>query len=173
MEKLFSTSLEQLLAVFLAAVIIYIITVLLTRITGKRSFAKLSSFDFAMTVAVGALVGTTVLSPTVSLMQGIMGLISLYFLQYLVGSLRRFQIIDFLVTSKPILLMKGARVLDENLKKAHVTERDLQAALRRANITNRSQILAVIFETSGDISVLHSEQEHQIEDWLIQGINED
>lgn len=172
MEKLFSTSVEQLLAVFVAALTVYILTIILTRITGKRSFAKLSSFDFAMTVAVGALIGTTILSPAVSLMQGIMGLASLYFLQHLVGFLRRFQIVDFLVTSRPILLMRGPQVLEENLKKAHVTENDLQAALRRANITHRSQVLAVIFETSGDISILHSNQKKEVEEWLMEGVDE-
>lgn len=172
MEKLFSTSVEQLLAVFVAAFTVYILTIFLTRITGKRSFAKLSSFDFAMTVAVGALIGTTILSPTVSLMQGVMGLASLYLLQHLVGFLRRFQIVDFLVTSRPILLMKGPQVLEENLKKAHVTEKDLQAALRKANIADRSQVLAVVFETSGDISILHSKQEKKVEKWLMEGVDE-
>lgn len=172
MEKLFSTSLDQLLAVFLAALLIYLSTIILTRLFGKRSFAKMSSFDFAMTVAIGALIGSTILSPTVSLYQGITGLASLYFLQHLIGFLRRYKTIDFLVTNSPIILMRGTKVLDENLKKAQITEKDLQATLRKANITDRSQVLAVIFETSGDVSVLHSDKVNKIEDWLLEGINE-
>ena len=171
MEKLFSTSFEQLLAVFLAALVIYLSTIILTRISGKRSFSKMSSFDFAMTVAVGALIGTTILTPTVSLGQGIVGLASLYLLQHVIGILRRFESFDFLLTNKPVFLMKGSKVLDENLKKTHVTEKDLQAVLRRANITNRSQILAVVFETSGDVSVLRSDEEKEVEDWLLEGVH--
>lgn len=172
MEKLFSTSLDQLFSVFLAALVIYLSTILMTRISGKRSFAKMSSFDFAMTVAVGALIGSTILSPSVSLGQGIVGLASIYLLQHVIGYLRRYDTFDFLVTNRPILLMKGSRVLDGNLKKAHITRKDLQAILRKANVTNKSQILAVIFETSGDVSVLHSSKEKEVEEWLLEGINE-
>lgn len=172
MENLFSTSFHQLLAVFLAAFVVYMSTILLTRISGKRSFSKMSSFDFAMTVAVGALIGTTILSPSVSLVQGIVGLSSLYLLQYVVGYFRRYSTFDFLITNRPIVLMKGRKVLDENLRKAHVTKKDLQAVLRQANVTNRDQVLAVIFETSGDVSVLHSDKENEIEQWLLEGIDE-
>ena len=132
----------------------------------------MSSFDFAMTVAVGALIGSTILSPTVSLFQGFVGLASLYFLQHLIGFLRRYKTVDFLVTNSPIFLMKGSRVLDENLKKAQLTQGDLQAVLRKSNITKRSQVLAVIFETSGDVSVLHSHEENDVEDWILEGIDE-
>lgn len=172
MDKLFSTSLDQLLAVFVAALVIYLSTIVLTRIFGKRSFAKMSGFDFAMTVAVGALIGSTILSPTISLFQGITGLASLYFLQYIIGYLRRYKTVDSLVTNNPILLMKGSRVLDENLKKAELTHSDLKYILRKSNITNRNQVMAVIFETSGDVSVLHSDKENEIEDWLLDGVNE-
>lgn len=170
MDELFFDSLQQLVAVFCAALAVYLVTIFLTRISGKRSFAKMSSFDFAMTVAVGALIGTSILSPSVPVLNGIIGLASLYFLQHVVGFLRRYEAVDFLVTNKPVLLMKGPHVLKENLKKAHITENDLKARLRKANITSRDHILAVVFETSGEISVLHSGMEAEVEDWLMEGI---
>ena len=67
--------------------------------------------------------------------------------------------------------MKGSEVLEENLKKAHITENDLKARLRKANITSREDILAVVFETSGEISVLHSRKETEADSWLLEGIN--
>ena len=170
MDKLLSTSPEKLAVVFLAALVIYLSTIILTRISGKRSFAKMSSFDFAMTVAVGALIGTTILSPSVPLSHGIVGLSSLYLLQHVVGYFRRYRVVDFLVTNKPMFLMKGNEVLEENLKKAHITEHDLKARLRKANITSREDILAVVFETSGEISVLHSRKETEADRWLLEGI---
>lgn len=170
MDKLFSTTSGQLLAVFLSALMIYSTTIILARIFGKRSFAKMSSFDFAMTIAVGALIGTTILSPNVSIFQGVTGIGSLYIFQHLIGFLRRYEAIDSLVTNSPIYLMKDSKVLDENLKKAQMTTRDLQAILRKSNITDRSQVMAVIFETTGDVSVLRSDKVNKIEDWLLEGI---
>jgi uncharacterized membrane protein YcaP (DUF421 family) len=52
--------------------------------------------------------------------------------------------------------MDGPNYLEENLKKCHVTNADLRYKLCEANVTEISQVRAVVFETTGDISVLHS-----------------
>ena len=56
----------------------------------------------------------------------------------------------------PILLMKDGKVIHENLKKALVSKADLMCKQREANVLRLSQVRAVVFETTGDISVLHS-----------------
>ena len=55
MEKWFITDLPSAVAIVITAVGIYIAIILFTRIAGKRSFSKMSSFDFAMTVAIGSI----------------------------------------------------------------------------------------------------------------------
>ncbi len=155
MDKYFGVSTGTLAAVFLSAVAIYFAVVLFTRIAGKRSFSKISSFDFAMTIAIGSIIGSTLLLASVSLLTGIVGLASVYLLQQLVAYGRRFPFFQDLVENKPYLLMKGSEVLEENLKKSRVTMGDLRAKLREANVTSLSQVKAVVFETTGDISVLH------------------
>lgn len=74
MEKWFEASWTSIIAILLTALGIYAAIILFTRIAGKRSFSKMSSFDFAMTVAVGSILATTILSASVSLIQGIVGL---------------------------------------------------------------------------------------------------
>ena len=61
-----------------------------------------------------------------------------------------------LVDNEPLLLMRGSTILDENLKKANIARDDIYGKLREANALNADQVLAVVFETTGDISVLHS-----------------
>ena len=73
MQQWFECPTEGLLAISITAVGSYIAILLLTRIGGKRSFSKMSSFDFAITVASGAIIATTVLSKSVSLWDGIVG----------------------------------------------------------------------------------------------------
>ena len=48
-------------------------------------------------------------------------------------------------------------MVEENLRKANVTRTDVYGKLRAANALNYEHVLAVVFETTGDISVLHSE----------------
>ena len=78
MKEWFKTTDENVLAIALTAVGIYIALVLLTRLSGKRSFSKMSSFDFAITVAIGSIIATVIISKSVALQEGIIGLISLY-----------------------------------------------------------------------------------------------
>jgi uncharacterized membrane protein YcaP (DUF421 family) len=60
---------------------IYLAVVVITRINGLRTFAKMSSFDFAITIAIGSLMASTILSPQNSLVKGIIALILLISLQ--------------------------------------------------------------------------------------------
>lgn len=173
MEKWFVFSWNGLWAILLTAIGTYIAVIVLTRLGGKRSFSKMSSFDFAITVAIGSMVATTVLSKSVSLWDGAFGLIVLYGLQLATAYLRRFVWVSNVTDNKPLFLMKGETILRENLKKARVTESDLRAKLREANVLELSQVRAVIFETTGDIAVLHTENKDQsIEDYITLGVDD-
>ncbi len=173
MNKWFESIPKDLWPIVVTALFIYFSVVLLTRVAGKRSFSKMSSFDFAVTVAIGSIVATVILSKSVSLMQGFVGLVSLYVLQIAVAALRRYDLVQKLVDNRPLLLMRGHEVLEKNLKKSHVTLADLRGKLREANVLHRDQVCFVIFESTGDISVLHKDSEHtEVEDWIMEGVGE-
>ncbi|WP_369073247.1 DUF421 domain-containing protein [Cyclobacterium qasimii] len=157
----------------ITAIGIYITVILLTRISGKRSFSKMSSFDFAMTVAVGSIIATTILSSSVNLIEGMFGLAIVYLLQITIALARRNKFVEKMVDNTPLLLMDGEKILGHNLRKARVSESDLRSKLREANITQLSQVKAVVFETTGDISVLHSNANHALDLWLMKDVNRD
>ena len=153
-----STTLSAVLMVAVSAVGIYLALMLLTRTAGLRSFAKISGFDFAVTVAIGSLVATTLLTEDPPLVQAAAGLACLYGLQMAVAVLRqRMPTVRTLVENQPLLLMEGDRVLRDNLRAARMTESDLRAKLREANVLDPSEIRAVVMESTGDVSVLHGE----------------
>ncbi|MGB7785233.1 MAG: YetF domain-containing protein [Salinimicrobium sp.] len=171
MEKWFSTSLDSLAAIGLTAAGIYVTLIIFTRVAGKRSFSKMSSFDFAMTVAIGSIIATTVLTRSISLLQGIAGLAAIYLLQMAAAVLRRFSFFRNAVDNAPLLLMDGPNILEENLKKGNVTKGDLLSKLRESNVLRLDQVKAVVFETTGDISVLHGENSDAPEAWLMADVN--
>ncbi|MUH37121.1 DUF421 domain-containing protein [Zobellia amurskyensis] len=170
MEEWFKFSWDAFGAIILTAVGIYIAVIIMTRICGKRSFSKMSSFDFAMTVAVGSIIATTVLSKTVSLTDGIVGIVTVYLLQMGAAFARRNDTVKKVMDNTPLLLMDGETILEENLRKGRVTKSDLRAKLREANVTELSEVRAVIFETTGDISVLHKQHNRPIDDFLLNGV---
>jgi len=168
--ELFKTSWETVMLISASALGTYIAVILLTRLSGKRSFSKMSSFDFAMTVAVGSIIATTILSSSVKMIEGIIGLAAVYVLQMGVAIARRNKTIQNMVDNSPLLLMDGDEIISSNLLKARVTESDLRSKLREANVTEMSQIKAVIFETTGDISILHKEDDHAIDLWIMKDV---
>jgi len=170
MMELFRTSWETAMLISASALGTYIAVILLTRISGKRSFSKMSSFDFAMTVAVGSIIATTILSSSVKMIEGIIGLASVYVLQIGIAIARRNKTFQSMVDNSPLLLMDGSKIISSNLLKARVTESDLRSKLREANVTEISQIKAVIFETTGDISILHKEDDHTLDLWIMKDV---
>lgn len=170
MTEWFKISWEATLAIIISAVGIYIAVILLTRICGKRSFSKMSSFDFAMTVAVGSIIASTILSKSVTLMEGLVGLTVVFILQIAAAFARRSDTVKSIMDNRPLILMDGENILHENLKKGRVAESDLRGKLREANVTRLSQVKAVVFEATGDISVLHKDDDHSLDDYLMEDV---
>jgi uncharacterized membrane protein YcaP (DUF421 family) len=145
---------QELASAALAALAIYVVVIVATRLSGLRSFAKMSSFDFAMTVAIGSLIASAA-SGQVALAASAAGIAVLYIAQAVVAVLRRHGLLAGLVDNSPLLLMENGHVLEGNLASARMTRDDLRAKLREANVHEAAQVHAVVFETTGDVSVLH------------------
>ncbi len=157
LEKWITTGGGEISMVLLSALITYMAIVAYTRVIGLRSFSKLSAADFAMTVAVGSLFASTISAPSPPLLLGLVAIASLFVGQAAVAFLRfRFDWFCKAVDNQPLLLMSSGDFLDENLRRANVTRADIYGKLREANAFNYREVRAVIFETTGDISVLHS-----------------
>ncbi|WP_417200594.1 DUF421 domain-containing protein [Bizionia sp.] len=146
---------DPILITFLASVLVFIVVILLTRLIGLRSFAKFTAYDFAFTIAIGSIISATLTSST-TVAHGSTAIASLLVLTFIFSFLqRRFPVLNSLISNKPLLLMKGNSILESNLKHARIHKSQLIAKLREANVTNFNQVLAVVLESTGDISVLH------------------
>jgi len=140
-------------AVVVSAVVAYVAVIALTRLGGLRSLAKMSTFDFAATVAVGSTLSSTLLGST-PLAAGAVGLALLFGLQWLVATLRTRGMLGGVVDNAPMVVMVGAEVIEENLRQARVAPEELFSQLRLAGVHSLDQVRAVIMETTGDMSVL-------------------
>lgn len=156
--------------VILSTVGVYAVVILLTRLNGLRTFSKMSGFDFAMTVAVGSLMASTMINESPPLLQAAVGLATLYACQRFVAWLRVRYDTRHIVDNEPLLLMKGPEMLEENMKLARVSKADLYGKLREANVLNLAQVRAVVMETSGDISVLHAAGKAELMPELLTGV---
>lgn len=154
MDWIYSSS-DPLVVTLACCLGVFISIIIATRLIGLRSFSNFSAYDFVLTLAIGS-IAASVLTTSISLTHGFVAIFGLMLLTYLFSILqRRFSIFDGLVSNKPLLLMDASEILYDNLKKARVQEKQLITKLREANVYNLDQVLAVILETTGDITVLH------------------
>jgi uncharacterized membrane protein YcaP (DUF421 family) len=145
------------LMIVCSAVALYVLLILYTRLVGLRSFSKMSAFDFAITIAIGSILASVTLWQKPTLLEGAVALGVLFGLQFVVGNLRkRLPGVTALIDNRPLLLMDGTEVLSDHLRRANMTEADLRAKLREANVTRLEQVRAVVMESTGDVSVLHA-----------------
>lgn len=148
----------EMVMVFVSTLITYGAILLYTRICGLRSFSKMSAPDFAMTVAVGSLFASTISNPKPSLLIGLFALACLFAGQWFLARLRqKSELAASLIDNQPVLLMKDGEFLEQNLESVNVSRADILAKMREANVYQYRHVLAAIFESTGDISILHSE----------------
>ncbi|WP_370236714.1 MULTISPECIES: DUF421 domain-containing protein [Henriciella] len=156
MSDWIETSWSALGMVLISALAVYAWIIVLTRISGLRSFSKMSGFDFALTVATGSVAGAIFIAKDPPLMQGLFALLVLFSMQMAVAAIRRRSaMVEKLVDNRPRLIMWQGEMIDTQMRRAKITRADLIAKLREANVTSPGQIHAVVAETTGDVSVLH------------------
>lgn len=168
-ETWVTVSWQGVLWIVVGACCLYALAVILTRLAGARSLATVSAVDFVMTVAVGTIVGSTLLAKNPPLASGLVALLVLYALKKALSAARaRWQPLQSLVDNRPILLAWKGKILTENLARANLTEADIAAKMRQAGVKRLADVHAIFMETAGDFSILSGDG--AIDDFLLEGV---
>ena len=157
-------------AVFGGAALVWV--VMLIRANGLRSLSKMTNFDFVMTVALGSLVaGGAQVTDWEGTIQVATGMVGLFVVQNVTSRLRRASdTVEKAMQNEPVLLMKDGEICEEALAQERVARSDIIAKLREANALDWSKVHAVVLETTGDVSVLHGDDD--LDDRLTKNIRD-
>ncbi|HZG08282.1 MAG TPA: YetF domain-containing protein [Allosphingosinicella sp.] len=141
---------EALLRVAAMTVAAYFWLILVLRVAGKRSLAKLNAFDFAVTVAFGSVLASVILSKDVPLADGMVAFAMLALLQYAIsrGSVR-WGAVKRAVRSNPRLLVKDGQLREAAMIAERVTRGEVEAAIRKQGIGRIEEVAALVMETDG------------------------
>jgi uncharacterized membrane protein YcaP (DUF421 family) len=122
---------DQLRHVLLVGTAGYVTLVVVLRMSGKRTLAKLNAFDLVVTVALGSTLASTVLTPEVSWLQGALAFVVLAALQFVVAAVsRHLPGGRSFVTARPTLLVRDGRVLERALREQRITVDEVRQAVR-------------------------------------------
>lgn len=142
-------------AVALALVVAYPWLIFILRVSGKRTLAKLSAFDFVVTIALGSTLSTVIVSRDVPLVEGMVALVGLVVLQYgAARSTRQWSWFDRLAKSRPTALLVEGRLRDDAMARNRIRAGEVAAAVRKAGYASLGEVACVVLETDGTFSVL-------------------
>ncbi|MBG6119847.1 MULTISPECIES: DUF421 domain-containing protein [unclassified Sphingobium] len=152
---MFFEDLYGLLRVATVSLLAYPALIIILRVAGKRSLAKLNAFDLVVTVALGSTLATVLLSKDVKLAEGVLAFSMLAGLQWMVArvsiSSRWFR---GLIRAEPRLLFRNGEYLHSAMAQERVTADEVDAAVRNAGHGRLDAVAAVVLETDGSMSVI-------------------
>ena len=143
--------------------IIYVTAILLVKIGDKRFMGKNTAFDMILGIILGsvlsrAVTGNAPFLPTIG--AGLSLVVVHWF----------FSVVSFhsdwfgaLIKGRARTLVKDGEIQWENMRKSHISRRDLEMALYSAGkVTEPADVRVARFERSGDISVIPREKEKKL-----------
>ena len=149
------SDLNPFIETIVTGIIAYIAIIIMLRISGKRTLAKWNSFDFVVTIALGSVLASILLSTDDAFGQGILGFALLIVFQFIITWISvRSSIIQKLIKSEPSLLLYRGKMQHDVMKKERIAEGEILAALRTSGVSAIEDADAVILETDGSFSVI-------------------
>ncbi len=162
MDKLYFTSFDSLTRILISSAILYVLMIFFVRVMGKRSTAQMNNFDWAVTVAMGSLLASSLILKDVSIADGAVGILALMLLQYWLTKLTfHYNVAGDVVKSSPKLLLYKGKFLEDNMEAERIMESEIYSAIRQSGEGNIEDIYAVVLENNANLSVIpESDAEH-------------
>lgn len=156
---MFFDSAHDLVRVLVIGPMAYLSLIVILRVSGKRTLAKMNAFDFAVTVALGSTLATILLSKDVALLEGVLAFVVLAALQYgIAWTVLRSDRIEAAVKSGPRALLTDGVINQGAMREERVTEEEVKSAIRKSGIGDLALVAAVFLETDGTFTVIAKEK---------------
>ncbi len=155
-ERIFlgDLSVELVLEIVLRTVVMYLYTLGLIRVLGKRGLGQLSPFELVIIVALGSAVGDPMFYADVPVLHGLIVITAVVALERaLVRLTERHKRIEQLIESVPVLLVRDGELLAEALDQENLSQSEVLMGLRDKGIEFLGEVRLAYLEPSGHISV--------------------
>jgi uncharacterized membrane protein YcaP (DUF421 family) len=146
-------------SVFRAAAI-YIVLLVVFRLSGRRTVAQMTSFDLILALIVSEGVSQGLTGQDHSVTNALLIAATLISMDIALAWLKaRFAKLDDWLEGRPLIVVDHGRLLEDRMLKARVAKDDVMAAAReRQGIERVDQIKYAVLERSGGISIIPFER---------------
>lgn len=137
-------------------VVIYVFTVALVRLLGKRGMRQLTPFELVIIIALGSAVGDPMFYADVPLLHGMAVIATIVFLQTGLEHLTtRSATIERIMESDSSLVVLNGRLQWKEMRREETSRNELFEQLRERGVENLAQVRAALIEPSGNLSVFY------------------
>lgn len=144
----------------LRACVVYVMVMVLVRVSGKRAVGQFTPFDLVLLILIGNAVQNGINGGDNSLTGAAIMASTLIALNYLVAwQTSRNRRVERWVEGEPVVLARDGRVFKHVLRRELVGHDDFAEALRMNNIDDVGDVRLALLETNGRISVIPRERE--------------
>ena len=139
------------------ALVIFVYGLVITRIGAWRAFGRWSSPDIIVAIVIGANLSRalTAGAPLVPTMVATTFYIGCYWLVSFASS--RSAWLDRLFKGAPVPLITGGAIDEAAMRRAVISKRDLEEALRQKGVAQHHRVSTALLERNGNITVIRDE----------------
>jgi uncharacterized membrane protein YcaP (DUF421 family) len=136
--------------------LVYLFLLLVLRLTGKRTLAQITTFDFVLLLIISEATQQALIGEDNSMINGAIVVSTLIGLNILMSLLKqRSSFIDRLLDDIPLVIVVDGKPLKDRMDKSRVDEDDvLDAARETHGLEHMKQIRHAILERDGKISII-------------------
>lgn len=140
----------------LRAFALYAFLLLVFRVSGRRTLAQATTFDFVLLLIVGEATQQGLLGEDFSMTNAFLVIVTLMLLDIGLQFLeQRVPWLDRFIEGLPVLLVENGKPFADRLRKARVAEDDLLAKARASQGLERmEQIKYAVLEKDGSVSII-------------------
>jgi uncharacterized membrane protein YcaP (DUF421 family) len=141
----------EILFTVLRVIVVYALLLLALRFAGRRQLGQLTPFDLVTLLLLSNVVQNAMVGSDISLVGGLLGAAVLLLLNYFISRTMRLRSV---LEGKPIVLISGGKVVEDNLRRERISMNELEEALREHGIARLEDAEMAILESNGSISVI-------------------
>jgi uncharacterized membrane protein YcaP (DUF421 family) len=140
----------------LRPLLIYLLLLLVFRLTGKRSIGEITTFDFILLLVVSEAVSSALLAQDHSITAALIAVVTLVGLDILLSlAKQKWQWLDRALEDVPVVLYRDGKLQQERLDQERISIDDiLESARRYHGIDRLDQIQMAVLERRGVISII-------------------
>jgi len=144
-----------MLTIVIRVVIIYIITIIVMRLMGKRQIGEMEPFELVITLIIADLATIPMADPTIPIWYGILPLLIIQVIHFFVVKLQcKSKTVRKILSGSPVIVISPQGIDYQKLKELDICEDELMELLRGKDIFDVKDVDYAILESSGKISVV-------------------